>query len=175
MRTTDAPPAGWYPDPTGGTQLWWWDGRDWTDHRRAPPTPAAPGDDDPAPGDAEEEPHTPRQRRRVTPSAPSRDRTAELMAEARKVAREEIDRAVDRIATEARDATRRLEPLISQYGDRAMRWVRNAGLIVVAVVVLWIVLQAVAQTSLLNWIGDRIDNLVEAPAGVAATLVPPAG
>ena len=29
-----SPPAGWYPDPEG-TELRWWDGRRWTDHRHA--------------------------------------------------------------------------------------------------------------------------------------------
>jgi hypothetical protein len=37
------PPAGWYPDPTGGEsgQQRWWDGAGWTAHVQAPP-PAQP-------------------------------------------------------------------------------------------------------------------------------------
>ncbi|WP_397517782.1 DUF2510 domain-containing protein [Rhodococcus oxybenzonivorans] len=28
--TTPTPPAGWHPDPEGGSQLRWWDGKQWT-------------------------------------------------------------------------------------------------------------------------------------------------
>ena len=37
MPGAPAPPAGWYPDPTGGLRLRWWDGTDWTDRYRARP------------------------------------------------------------------------------------------------------------------------------------------
>jgi len=30
-------PAGWHPDPSGSTQLRWWDGRSWTEHVAAMP------------------------------------------------------------------------------------------------------------------------------------------
>ena len=40
MKFADAPPAGWYPDPQNRTRLRWWDGLDWTDIRRAPPSDA---------------------------------------------------------------------------------------------------------------------------------------
>ena len=40
MKVADAPPAGWYPDPTGGNRLRWWDGLDWTGNRRSLPTAA---------------------------------------------------------------------------------------------------------------------------------------
>ncbi|KGM12405.1 DUF2510 domain-containing protein [Cellulomonas carbonis] len=35
-----SPVAGWYADPTGPGERWW-DGRRWTEHARAVPTPAA--------------------------------------------------------------------------------------------------------------------------------------
>src|SRR5689334_11523637 len=63
MSTTDttaaaAPPAGWYPDPTGRHERRWWDGESWT-HEVA--DPAAPGEegaplDDPAAEPVAEEP-----------------------------------------------------------------------------------------------------------------------
>ncbi|MEJ6721879.1 DUF2510 domain-containing protein, partial [Ilumatobacter sp.] len=40
MRIIDAPREGWYPDPDGRQRLRWWDGLDWTDIRRAPPSSA---------------------------------------------------------------------------------------------------------------------------------------
>ena len=40
MRRVDAPRAGWYPDPESRTNLRYWDGLDWTDARRAPPSAA---------------------------------------------------------------------------------------------------------------------------------------
>lgn len=89
----------------------------------------------------------------------SRQEVAEVMAEARRAAREETDRAIDKLSDRARDATRQLEPLIGQYGDRAMKWIRNLFIVIVALVVLWMVLQTVGQASLFEWIGDRVDNL----------------
>ena len=40
-QTTDAPAAGWYPDPSTDTQLRWWNGVEWTD-QVAPVTPEQP-------------------------------------------------------------------------------------------------------------------------------------
>ena len=37
MRSSEAPAAGWYPDPESRTSLRWWDGLDWTNIRRPPP------------------------------------------------------------------------------------------------------------------------------------------
>ena len=51
-----------------------------------------------------------------------------------------------------------------------MRWLRNLGIIAIALVVLWMVLQAFAQTSLMGWLGDRIDNLTGGTARVPQRL-----
>ena len=40
MRRTDAPRAGWYPDPESTGNLRYWDGLDWTKARRSPPSEA---------------------------------------------------------------------------------------------------------------------------------------
>lgn len=161
MRKADAPPPGWYPDPRGGARLRWWDGLDWTDHHRAPPHRGVV--------DAVDEAGTSEPARRTAAAADqvsgrrgsSRrpDDTAQIMAEVRKVARDEVDRAVSTLSDRARDATRGLEPLISQYGDQVLRWLRIAGIVAIALVVLWMLLQTFAQTTLLDWIGDRVDNL----------------
>lgn len=161
MRRADAPPPGWYPDPTRRDQLRWWDGLDWTNRRRAPAVKADwvqealdTTEDGARPGAT----RTPAGRA----SSMSRQEVAEVIAEARRAAREEADRAIDKLSDRARDATRRLEPLIGEYGDRAMSWIRNLFIVIVALIVLWMVLQTVGQASLLDWIGDRVDNIVGA-------------
>lgn len=162
MRREDAPPPGWYPDPTGSSQLWWWDGLDWTDHRRAPPTRMSADELAPPPPGEHAAEALQRQGGRIAAQARTsltrEDRTA-MIAEVRKVAREEVDRAVDRVTDRARSATRDLQPLVSEYGARVMKWIRIVGIIAIALFVLWMVLQTVGQASLLDWIGDRIDNL----------------
>jgi hypothetical protein len=39
--STAATPAGWYPDPAGGSALRWWDGQQWTGHLHAGAPPEA--------------------------------------------------------------------------------------------------------------------------------------
>lgn len=158
MRKADAPPAGWYPDPAGGARLRWWDGLDWTDHWRAPPGPRVPKVPEPDTSTTREEP-TGRPGR--VPARRTRDETAEIMAEVRRVARDEVERGVHLLSDRARDATSRLDSLVSQYGDRVMRGLRIAGIVAVVLVVLWLVLQTFGQASLLDWLGDRIDTIVD--------------
>lgn len=158
MRKADAPPAGWYPDPAGGSRLRWWDGLDWTDHWRAPPSPRVPTVPEPEPSTTREEPT---ERPGRVPARRTRDETAEIMAEVRRVARDEVERGVHLLSDRARDATSRLDSLVSQYGDRVMRGLRIAGIVAIVLVVLWLVLQTVGQASLLDWLGDRIDTIVD--------------
>ena len=40
MTTPPAPLPGWYPEPSGGSGLRYWDGREWTAVAPAPPPPA---------------------------------------------------------------------------------------------------------------------------------------
>lgn len=172
MKRADAPPAGWYPDPTGRAGLRWWDGQDWTDHRRAPvPSTGFEYDPEEAAAERRAQAATDAAEGAKVPWSPSpgsmgrvSDQTAEVMAEARKAARAEVERAMGQLTDRASAAREQLTPLISQYGDRVMRGLRIVGVIAIALLVLWMVLQTVGQTSLLNWIGDRIDNLTDGTA-----------
>lgn len=162
MKVDDAPPPGWYPDPTGGSRLWWWDGSDWTDERRAPPNPGAEllaeVEARAAARQAEdvELPVGPVPQRRAL----SRTETQDIITEVRQVARSEIDRAADVFSQRAQDATRRIEPLIGQYTGDLFRWIRIAVITGIVLLVTWFVLQTVAQASLMDWLGDRVDNVL---------------
>lgn len=159
MRRADAPPAGWYPDPRGAARLRWWDGSDWSDHWRAPVTSVErairQGAAEPRPGAA---PASPPPR---SAGVATFDRAAahDLIAEVRQVARSEIDRAAEVFTQRAREATREIQPLISQYTNRALRWLRVAAVVAVVLVAAWFLFQAVVQVSFFEWLGDRIDSL----------------
>ena len=50
-----------------------------------------------------------------------------------------------------------------------MRWIRFAAIVAVVLLVAYFVFQVVAQASLFEWIGDRIDNLTDDQNGAAIT------
>ncbi|CAN5594269.1 hypothetical protein BH24ACT15_BH24ACT15_27360 [soil metagenome] len=161
MKVEDAPPAGWYPDPTGGARLWWWDGLDWTDHRSAPPNPGVALIQE-ADARAEAELMT-----NALPGPPmsqtarmSRADTQDLIAEVRQVARSEMDRASEMFTQRAQDATRQLQPLISQYSSDVFRWVRKAVIVALVLLIAWFLIQTLAQASLMDWLGERVDNVI---------------
>lgn len=161
MKVEDAPPAGWYPDPTGGARLWWWDGLDWTDHRRAPPNPGVALIQEAEARAAAELVVGPEPASGLPRAAPiSRADTQNIIAEVRQVARSEVDRAAELFTQRTQDATRQLQPLISQYSSDAVRWVRNAAIVAIVLLIAWFLLQTIAQASLLDWLGDRVDNFV---------------
>jgi hypothetical protein len=56
---------------------------------------------------------------------------------------------------------RSVTPLITQYSNRVIRWVRIASVIAVILLIGWLAFQIFAQVSLFDWVGDRIDNLTD--------------
>jgi hypothetical protein len=172
MRKIDAPPAGWYPDPEHSARLRWWDGLDWTDIRRAPPSDAeliaaeenreffesAQGANPmPMAGGS--------QSRRVGPND-----THEIIAEVRSVAREELDRAAEQFSQRATNAVRSVTPLITDYGSQVKKWIRWAFIIGIVLLVGYFVFQVIVQASFFDWLGERIDNVTDESMGISATL-----
>lgn len=165
MRAVDAPTAGWYPDPENRARLRWWDGLDWTDIRRA------------VPSDAElvyyesslpEEPALHAsvvQQDYLRQQAASRVDSQQLINDVRTAAREEVNRAGDVFTQRARTAAREITPLISDYTNRIIYWIRFAVIAAVILLVLWFVFQVIFQASLFEWIGDRIDNFTDPDEG----------
>lgn len=175
MKKADAPPAGWYPDPTGGARLWWWDGEDWTDARRAPANPASDefmyrsdDDEDARAGGAGQS--------ALGASAAAAARSVrsggrqldpeELMAQARRVARQEVERGVDLLSDRATTATRQFQSVVTEYGGDVIAWIRRAVVVVVLLAFTWFVLQALTQASAMDWLGERIDTLLNGVADV---------
>lgn len=159
MATVPAPPAGWYPDPEGGSRLRWWVGTDWSDRYRPPPTPS-------------ELQRTGRYSEAAGPpvvaatggptsarGALSRHEVQEIVVEVRNAARAEVDRAADVFTQRAHTATREIRPLVTEYTNQILRWVRIIAVLIVVAIVAWFVFETIVQVSFFEWLGDRIDNL----------------
>ena len=169
MRRVDAPRAGWYPDPDSRTNLRWWDGLDWTDVRRAPPSSAetlaahenaqfraAPPDF--APGAS-----------RATSALAEID-SAQMIEQARAASRSEMQRATEVFNQRALAARQNLTPLITEYTNKAKRWARLALKLAVLAFVVWLAFQVVQQVSFWNWVSDRIDDIGN-ESGMTALVV----
>jgi hypothetical protein len=161
MKLTEAPRAGWYPDPEGGTRLRWWDGGDWLDRYRlrpqllleaqpvAPPVPQAP---------TTNPPYNPAQ---FGSPAQYQAQTAAVVEQVRLAAREEAARATQLFEAKARSLTGEIPPLISQYEHQFMRWFKVALLLSFIVLLAWFIWSVFAQKSLFDWLGDRIDHITD--------------
>ena len=167
MRAVDAPSAGWYPDPENRARLRWWDGLDWTEMRRAVPSDAeliyyeaSVEHEDPAHQASVVQQDYLANQRPLT-----RADSQQIIDEVRRAARDETNRAGEMFTQRARNAAREITPLISDYTNRIIRWIRFAVIAAVILLVLWFVFQVIFQASLFEWIGDRIDNFTDQDDG----------
>jgi hypothetical protein len=163
MRVEDAPPAGWYPDPEGYTRLRWWEGTDWSDRFRAPPTPSESDLRQQAYGytDAAGAAGAAYDQLGARAGAMSRQESEAMVNQVRMAAREEAERAAALFGAQARAATRSITPLITQYTNKVITWIRILSVVAIILVIGWIGFQIFAQVSMFEWIGDRIDNLTD--------------
>lgn len=83
----------------------------------------------------------------------------EIISQVRQAARSEVDRAADLFSARARQATREIGPLVTEYSNKVLRWLRIAAVVIVLLLVAYVVFQVVAQASFFEWLGDRIDDL----------------
>lgn len=157
MKLEDAPRAGWYPDPELSGLLRWWEGADWTDEHRSLPTASELADTPRTVVKRVESPEqafeVPRGARVAPPD------TEQIVAQVRAAAREEMDRAARMVTRQTRTAISEGRSLVDNYIGKILRWIRIAVLVVAIAVIIWFVLQSILQVTLLDWVGDRIDNL----------------
>ncbi len=163
MRYSDAPRAGWYPDPQSRTSLRWWDGFDWSDIRRAPPSNAELVAAEQLQEFFQANELVAAGRRAGTQAAAgmSRQDSQQIVDEVRIAARQEIDRAAQQFSDRATTAVRRFTPLISEYTNKLSTWIRRAVIIAIVLLAAYFVFQVVAQKSFLDWVGDRIDAVTD--------------
>lgn len=148
--------------------LRYWDGLDWTEARRAPPSASELLMVEQR--EAFEAAH-----QYVAPTDVSslmsrvgRADTHQIVEDVRLAARDEVDRAAEMFARQARSLQRDIVPLVSEYTNRIVKWIRFAAIVAVVLLVAYFLFQVIAQASLFEWIGDRIDNLTDDQNGAAA-------
>jgi hypothetical protein len=104
----------------------------------------------------------------------SRQESQQLVEDVRRAARSEVDRAAQVMTRQARSLQAEITPLISQYTNRIVKWIRILAVLAIVLLIAYVVFQVVAQASFFEWLGDRIDNLTDdesgAPLGWPATI-----
>lgn len=163
MKVEDAPPAGWYPDPAGGSRLRWWEGVDWSDRYRAPPTRSEVDRRELVTATRVED-HEVRledYQGRIPAGTVSRRDADAMVEQVRLAARAEAERAAQMFGDQARSAVGQVQPLITQYTSRITRWIRILSVIAILLLIVWLAFQIFAQATLFDWIGDRIDNITD--------------
>jgi len=162
MKVEDAPPAGWYPDPDGGSRLRWWEGTDWSDRYRAPPT-RSEVDRRALTSATHDEDHQVHLEDYQLPQVASRSRrdTDAMVEQVRLAARAEADRAAQMFGAQARAAAGQVQPLITQYTSRITRWIRILSVVAILLLIVWLAFQIFVEVTLFDWIGDRIDNITD--------------
>ena len=160
MRYADAPSAGWYPDPQSRTSLRWWDGYDWTEIRRAPPSNAELVA---AEHEYDQQDLVAAGRQAATQAAAgmTRQDSQQMVEDVRLAARQEIDRAAQQITDRATTAVRDFTPLITEYTNKLTKWFRWAIIIAFVLLGAYFIFQVIAQQAFFDWLGDRIDNVTD--------------
>lgn len=158
-------PAGWYPDPSGGTRLRWWDGEDWTDHFRTRPLdsfghgfPDAASGMVAAQGAAGE--LGSRDVDRIVGAVQNTTRTEmnRAVGEIQQAARGEVDRVVGEVRRQVNNVT----PLITDTVGQVTRYLRWAAIIAFLLVVAYFVIQIVAGIGIAELVGDIADRIIDA-------------
>jgi hypothetical protein len=170
MRRADAPRPGWYPDPENRTTLRFWDGLDWTDARRSPPSAAELLSFEQRDVFAAAHQYIPpaaAAARSVSDRAGGANQ--QIVDDVRRATRSEVDRAADLFSQRARQVQRDIVPLVSEYTNRIMKWIRLAAIVAIVLLVAYFAFQVIAQASLFEWIGDRIDNVTDENGALAVT------
>ncbi|MEO1061200.1 MAG: DUF2510 domain-containing protein [Actinomycetota bacterium] len=162
---TDLTPEGWYPDPSGGTRLRWWDGEDWSDHYRTRPleTFGLSAPDVAAPARAAQAAAGglgPREVDRIVGAVQDTTRTEmnRAVGELQQAARGEVDRVVGEVRRQVGNVT----PLITDTVGQVTRYIRWAAIIGFLLVVAYFVFQVVAGIGIAELVTDVADRIIDA-------------